>query len=134
MKCKICNCDLSGKQTKFCSKKCKSQSTNNKNQNYSAQQKRGLDRKIKLVEMLGGKCMLCGYDKNYSALSFHHRNPDEKENTLDLRNLSNSSWEKIEKELKKCDLLCLNCHMEHHNPEHKKLVGGEGFEPPIKEL
>lgn len=119
-KCEICKKKLEGRQTKFCSKKCKMKTTNAVNQNYEAQQKRGMERKIKLVEMLGGKCQSCGYNKNYSALTFHHRNPSEKETTLDLRKLSNNSWIKIEAEAKKCDLLCFNCHMEHHHPEHKK--------------
>lgn len=26
----------------------------------------------------GGKCECCGYNKNLSALEFHHINPDEK--------------------------------------------------------
>ena len=133
MKCIICNKTLSGKQAKYCSKRCKCQDTNHKNQNYFSQQKRGFQRKIKLVQMFGGKCECCGYNKNYSALSFHHQNPAKKETTLDIRQLSNTKWETLLIEAKKCKLLCMNCHMEIHYPE-MKMVGGEGFEPPIKEL
>lgn len=117
MKCIICETKLSGKQTKYCSRKCKCQDTNHKNQSYDAQQKRGLERKIKLVEMLGGKCECCGYNKNYSALSFHHKDPTEKETTLDIRQLSNTKWDTLLEESKKCKLLCMNCHMEEHYPE-----------------
>jgi hypothetical protein len=119
-KCEICEKKLEGRQIKFCSKQCKLKATNFAHKNYKAQQKRGMERKIKLVEMFGGKCQSCGYDKNYSALTFHHRNPSEKETTLDLRKLSNNSWIKIEAEAKKCNLLCFNCHMEHHHPSHIK--------------
>ncbi len=31
--------------------------------------------------------------------------------------LSNKKWESILEEVKKCDLLCANCHAEEHNPE-----------------
>jgi hypothetical protein len=134
MNCSICNKKLTGRQTRFCSRKCKSQETNNVNQNYESQQKRGWDRKIKLVDMLGGKCKCCGYKKNYSALTFHHLEPSKKERTLDIRQLSNTRWELLVEEVKKCDLLCFNCHMELHHPQHNlKLVvpasGASGNKP-----
>ena len=64
-----------------------------------------------------GKCSMCGYDKNYAALEFHHRNPENKVFNLDSRNLSNTNWDSILKELDKCDLLCSNCHAETHFPD-----------------
>lgn len=36
-------------------------------------------RKANLVKVCGGKCNICGYNKSYSALEFHHLNPEEKE-------------------------------------------------------
>lgn len=114
MKCKNCDNELKGKQTKFCSKACNRQSTNFKHQNYECQQKRGFLRKIMLVNMLGGKCSECGYDKNLSAIDFHHLR--DKTSQLDIRNLSNSSLEWCLAEAKKCVLLCSNCHREQHNP------------------
>jgi endogenous inhibitor of DNA gyrase (YacG/DUF329 family) len=134
MKCTICETELTGRQTKYCSRKCKGVDTNHAHQSYSSQQKRGEDRKIKLVNMMGGKCKSCGYDRNYSALSFHHRDPDAKEHTLDLRQLSNRKWDVLVSEASKCDLLCMNCHMEHHHPQHKKVVLPVGLEPTTKPL
>lgn len=75
-----------------------------------------MSKKIKLINAKGGKCKLCGYNKNYAALNFHHRNPREKLFGLDTRKCSNSSWASLMKEAEKCDILCFNCHMEHHYP------------------
>lgn len=68
--------------------------------------------KIKAVKYLGGKCLKCGYDKCAGSLHFHHRDPDKKDpNWIRLKNWN---FEKIKKELDKCDLLCANCHGEAH--------------------
>lgn len=64
------------------------------------------------VEYLGGKCIRCNYNKCMGALQFHHRDPKEKDFTIGRYRVL--SWEKIRKELDKCDLLCSNCHDEVH--------------------
>jgi len=69
--------------------------------------------KEKAVSYKGGQCQKCGYDKCVAALSFHHRDPKEKEFRLSSGRTKN--WEKVKKELDKCDLLCANCHMEVHD-------------------
>lgn len=61
--------------------------------NYTNQKLRGLKRKYEAVLAKGGKCERCGYDKNLSALEFHHRNPEEKEFQIDERHFSNRSLE-----------------------------------------
>jgi hypothetical protein len=109
--CKICGKPLKGRQTKFCSIECK----NDYHQGYPGQKARGLRRKLELVQKLGGKCSICGYSKNLAALSFHHTG--RKNYKLDARNLSNRNIDAIMKEFASCQLLCLNCHMELHNPE-----------------
>jgi predicted nucleic acid-binding Zn ribbon protein len=111
--CVVCKKTLSGKQTKFCSGLCKSRLGNSQ---YEAQKKRALRRKLKLVMKSGGKCALCGYAKNLSGLVFHHRQ-GIKDFQLDARNMSNRSWDSVVQELKKCQLLCHNCHQELHHPE-----------------
>ncbi len=65
------------------------------------------------IKYKGGKCTICGYDKYVGSLSLHHRNPKEKDFGLSVRGLTRS-WTKIQTELDKCTLLCLNCHMEIH--------------------
>ena len=49
--------------------------------NYENQKLRGLKRKYEAVLARGGKCEICGYNKNLSALEFHHKDPSEKEFT-----------------------------------------------------
>ena len=61
--------------------------------------------------MLGGACFKCGYDRSTRALSFHHRDRETKE--MDISQVLNRwSLERIMAEVKKCILLCMNCHME----------------------
>lgn len=66
--------------------------------------------KQKAIKFLGGKCEICGYHRCTRAMHFHHLDPSLKEFTIS--NYCNASWDKIEKELKKCILLCGNCHTE----------------------
>ena len=74
--------------------------------------KRQLDKsrrqKIKAVNHLGGKCKSCGYKKHPAALQFHHR--DKSKKSFGISNKISSKWETLRVELKKCDLLCANCH------------------------
>ena len=83
----------------YCSNKCKQkhhyhrvkQQTNT----YHSQTIRSLTRKIDLIKMMGGGCSVCGYNKNLSALHFHHKNSEEKQFKLDARILSNRNWQAI---------------------------------------
>ena len=77
---------------------------------------RGIKRKLMFTVLKGGKCSECDYYKNLSALQFHHREASKKEFPLTQRNLSGKPIKKLLKEIDKCDLLCANCHSEHHNP------------------
>ena len=85
--------------------------------NYENQKLRGLKRKYEAVLQRGGKCEKCGYNKNLSALEFHHRNPEEKKFQIDMRRCSNTNLETLKEELDKCELLCSNCHHEYHNSD-----------------
>jgi len=72
-------------------------------------------RKLKQLslEYGGGSCQICGYKKCIGALSFHHKDPDQKDFGMSARGLTRS-WEKTKKELGKCILVCANCHAEIH--------------------
>lgn len=66
--------------------------------------------KEKAREYLGGKCCICGYSKCSRALSFHHK--DRATKSFGITNSYMRSWLDLKKELKKCILVCANCHME----------------------
>lgn len=86
--------------------------------NVINQKIRGIKRKYSAILDRGGKCECCGYNKNLSALEFHHRNPEEKSFGIDIKAFANTNIGKLKEELDKCDLLCSNCHKELHNPDY----------------
>ena len=67
--------------------------------------------KKKLIEYKGGKCQICGYNKCVSSLTFHHKDPTQKEFNISGKSMS---FKKLLKEVDKCELLCSNCHGEIH--------------------
>ena len=116
--CKTCGKELSNPNTikKFCNKICKYKCSEYSNFSYKNQKARGWSRKIEWVLKKGGKCSMCGYSKNIHSLSFHHSDPETKEYEPDFRFFTNQKMSVIEEEMNKCELLCLNCHSELHNP------------------
>lgn len=66
---------------------------------------------------LGGKCK-CG-ESDYDVLTLHHRNPEEKKFALSEA-WGRYSWGVIFEEVKKCTLLCANCHLKLHANENQK--------------
>ncbi len=112
-------------ETKTCSKCNIEKSTNDfykrRNSKHSyckvclleVQKQRWIDRKYKMIEIMGGRCQKCGYDKYYGALELHHFDPKTK--MYNWTKLKERSWKTIIEELKKCILLCANCHREQHD-------------------
>jgi len=74
-------------------------------------------KKIRAINHLGGKCKKCGND-NIFQLCFHHFDIKE----FNISKIKNNRWSKILKELKKCELLCGNCHQEKHNVLDSKTI------------
>lgn len=70
--------------------------------------------KDRLVEMFGGCCNICGYDKCARGLHFHHKNPKDKLFSISSPPDKNMLFEEILQEAQKCVLLCANCHAEVH--------------------
>lgn len=68
--------------------------------------------KEKLVKYKGGKCELCGYCRCYSALDFHHIDPENK--SFHISANLNKSFDTLKKEVDKCIMVCANCHREIH--------------------
>jgi len=85
---------------------------NQKNKKERAKWFREHRKKLKIIyiQMLGGKCQSCGYDKCIAALEFHHINQNEKESINDPKR--KNFGQKIQEG--KIQLLCSNCHKELH--------------------
>ena len=102
----ICKWHLCKNKTStiFCSKKCK-------NKYYVNKRRKTL--KQKAVEYMGGKCIICSYNKCLRALTFHHLDPTKKDFNIASKGYTRS-WNRIKEELDKCILVCSNCHAEIH--------------------
>ena len=70
--------------------------------------------KQKIINSFGGKCGICGYDKCNEVFHCHHLDPSKKEFSLGRMMGNPHKWEYVIPELKKCVLLCSNCHGEVH--------------------
>ena len=78
--------------------------------------------KKRAVDIMGGKCSICGYAQNIASLEFHHTDPSKKDHTP--KNLfRDKDFDKTMLEIKKCVLVCKNCHTDIHHPE-LRMVGG----------
>ena len=128
--CLVCGKELTGKQVHYCSGKCKQKKFHQTKSTSSGSNTtlRGKKKKLQFIVEMGGKCSVCGYDKNMSGLSFHHIDRDKKTMTLDTRTFCARSIESLRNELDNCILLCHNCHMELHYPENDMKKLREEFE------
>jgi hypothetical protein len=66
---------------------------------------------------LSNGCAICGYNKYADVLDFHHEG--DKEFNISLQRNIN----KIKEEMKKCIILCSNCHRELH--AKRRIMEGE---------
>ena len=58
-------------------------------------------------------CAKCGETRGY-VLDFHHISPNEKSETIARLTSNTSNMNKVYDEIKKCIVLCANCHREFH--------------------
>ena len=66
------------------------------------------------------ECEKCGF-KHPAAIDFHHIDPKTKEFSIGSELYNGKSIESIKEEMKKCIVLCANCHrIEHWNIEEEK--------------
>lgn len=78
--------------------------------------KRRKQNRQKALNYLGHKCRTCGIEDK-DVLTFHHKNQNSKYDNLS--SLWHRNWNLIQKEIKKCELLCANCHMKLHRKENQ---------------
>jgi hypothetical protein len=69
--------------------------------------------KRRAIESFGGVCLACSSAYAPAALEFHHPNASKKEFAISDDGIYRS-WEKVQKELQNCVMLCANCHAEIH--------------------
>jgi len=65
---------------------------------------------IKRVKLYFG-CQVCGYKKCSDALQFDHLDVNSK--LREISRMSSCGLKKIKDEMRKCRVLCANCHAEH---------------------
>lgn len=73
----------------------------------------------KTIKILGNKCVSCGSRKN---LEIDHVNPSEKR--VEAHSFHSISKERYFEELKKCQLLCHQCHKEKTSKENSGFKHG----------
>lgn len=66
---------------------------------------------------LGIGCSKCGYNKEACALDFHHLIPSEKNKAISRMIDDSYKLDSIFNEIKKCIILCANCHRIEHFKE-----------------
>ena len=71
--------------------------------------------KKRIVKAMGGKCCICGYNKCIRSLDLHHLHPSQKKFGIGQIMSDPISWKKMVSEIRKCVLLCSNCHGEYHD-------------------
>jgi len=65
---------------------------------------------VKLRKEKGNKCVLCGYNDELRILEFHHL----RDKSFTVGANSYRSIKELREEIKKCVLLCPNCHRKIH--------------------
>ena len=65
-----------------------------------------------MVDSMGGKCVCCGYNNCNNALELHHLNRSLKTLSFGSIIAKPTKWNLIVEELRKCVLVCSNCHKE----------------------
>jgi hypothetical protein len=70
--------------------------------------------RLRVLTAMGKCCSICRYDKCDWALDVHHLDPDQKDFTFGGVRGHPQAALSLVSELRKCTLLCKNCHLEVH--------------------
>ena len=81
-------------------------------------------KKKEFTESLKECCIKCGEERPY-VLDFHHKDKNEKEFTIGK--MKKGSLELLKNEIKKCVVLCANCHREFHYLAREKNITLEQY-------
>lgn len=80
----------------------------------------------KLIAKYGDVCMDCGAKLLPKEIQYHHRNCEEKVFVV-KKMLKSPDWDRLDKEVSKCDVVCRNCHRLRHSTYHNSLEIMEPF-------
>jgi hypothetical protein len=123
--CEVCDAPIGGQKVKYCSNKCKQKANWDRVKiqpnTYHSQTKRAIERKLKLIELRGGGCEVCGYDKNVGAIDFHHIDPSIKDDNVNTIARTRGK-QALSDEIAKCIILCKNCHADFHHLERTSSI------------
>lgn len=86
---------------------------------YRRSKEQRIKLKQKLVHMLGGKCIDCGYNSHLAALDFDHKEPKFKSFNI-AAGICGYPENDVIMEAHKCELRCANCHRVKTHPEYGK--------------
>jgi Zn finger protein HypA/HybF involved in hydrogenase expression len=91
----------------------------NKTSWQNTHKKTSIEKQNKIIQFKNESngCNKCG-EKRYYLLDFHHIDPKTK--LFQISQGGSKGWNKIEEEIKKCLLLCKNCHTDFHYQEKTK--------------
>lgn len=76
--------------------------------------------KQEFIDMLGGKCSRCGYNEFVAGLDFHHLSDKDNEMANLITKAATGNGKQRDlllAEVRKCTLLCANCHRARHAGE-----------------
>ncbi len=107
---KCANCGKASK-TKFCSPTCQKEFWN-KNGYVLQKKRRYWERKVELINSLGGKCTQCGFD-DIRALDINHIDRNRKQRAKQNHWTWTRRFADWEKNKGNLELLCANCHRIH---------------------
>ena len=81
---------------------------------YEARNKNFIQRYKKMCS-----CTKCGLSDKWYLLEFHHIDPSKKFKSITDLQFNAYGIELIKDEIRKCSVLCRNCHMEFHHLERQ---------------
>ncbi len=107
----------SGRQLKICTvcfnahykSLCKSEDALRRTAKEASKRARQRKEKVVLEHLQRSPCMDCG-ENNILVLEFDHRDPRKKLGNVGEMLAKGTSYERLEAEMDKCDVVCANCH------------------------
>lgn len=81
-------------------------------------QKQKMEFAKRIKEMVG--CSNCGKAEPTKRLHFHHTDPSTKVDNINAITKNSYPLEQLKDEIKKCKILCLECHCSHHKEYTKQ--------------